>query len=61
MMDMLTSDEAAEILRVSLSTISRYVRSGEIRAARLPGGQYRIPRTEVDRLLELTVEPAVAS
>jgi excisionase family DNA binding protein len=56
----LTSDEVCEILKISKSTVARYVRRGDLRAIRLPGGKrghYRIPRTEVDRLLE----PRVAS
>lgn len=58
--DWLTTDEARQLLRVSPSTIARYVRTGEIRAVRLPGGQrgaYRIPRSEIDRLLTLPDQP----
>ena len=48
----LTAPEAARMLRVSVHTIHRYVRDGEISGIQLPGGQYRIRREEIERLLE---------
>jgi len=47
----LTVTEAAEQLNVSVPTVKRYIYSGELRSAKLPGGQHRIPRSEIDRLL----------
>jgi excisionase family DNA binding protein len=47
--------EAASALGVSVSSIYRAVRSGELRAVRLPGrkrGGMRIPASEVDRLVQ---------
>jgi excisionase family DNA binding protein len=51
MAEWLTTDEAAELLRVSKSTIVRYIRDGEISAAQLPGKQWRIRRQDVEELL----------
>lgn len=49
--DLLTTVEAARELRVSRATITRWARLGIIRAARLPSGVLRIPRSEIDRIL----------
>jgi len=43
--------EAARILGVSAFTVWRWCKEGIIRAGRTPGGQYRIPREELERLL----------
>jgi excisionase family DNA binding protein len=48
---LLTSAEAAKMLRVSHSTITRYVRLGLLDAVRLPSGHYRIRQEDVERLL----------
>ncbi len=45
-----TIDEAAEALRVHPDTIRRMIRKGELRYSRV-GRQYRIPQSEIDRLL----------
>ncbi len=50
-MEHLTVTQAAEELNLSVPTIKRYIYSGELRSAKLPGGQHRIPRSEIDRLL----------
>ncbi len=42
--------EAARLLGVSLTTISRYVDAGQLQAQRLPSGQRRILRASVERL-----------
>jgi len=49
---LLTADEAAEYLRVSTKTISRYVVAGRLVALRLPGGQRRFRSADLERLLE---------
>jgi excisionase family DNA binding protein len=49
--DLLTTAEAARMLRVSQKTIGRWVRLGQLPAVRLPSGQFRIKRAEVERLL----------
>lgn len=50
-MEYLTVSEAAEALQLSVPTIKRYIYQGKLQAAKLPGGQHRIPRSEIDRLL----------
>lgn len=50
-MDHLTVSEAAEALRVSIPTVKRYIYEGKLTSAKLPGGQHRIPKSEVERLL----------
>lgn len=43
--------EAAEILGVRVETVRRWEREGKITASRTPGGQRRIPASDVARLL----------
>ena len=50
-MDYLTVSEAAEALQLSVPTVKRYIYEGKLKSSKLPGGQHRIPRAEVDRLL----------
>jgi excisionase family DNA binding protein len=53
--DAVTPAEAAQALRVSVSSIYRAVRKGEIRATRVTGkkrGALRIPARELERILE---------
>jgi len=47
----LTVSEAAEALQLSVPTIKRYIYSGKLRSTKLPGGQHRIPESEIERLL----------
>jgi excisionase family DNA binding protein len=49
--ELLTPTEAAKMLRVSHSTITRYIRLGLLDAVKLPSGQYRIRREDVEKLL----------
>ena len=52
---LLTPAESAEVLRVSVTSIYRAVRSGELRAVRLTDtkrGAIRIPMSELERLLD---------
>lgn len=46
----LTPEELAEICRVHVSTVRRWINTGRLQAIRLPGGMYRIPTAEVERL-----------
>jgi excisionase family DNA binding protein len=56
--DLLTTAEAARMLRVSQKTIGRWVRLGQLPAVRLPSGQFRIKRAEVERLLASDQPPS---
>jgi excisionase family DNA binding protein len=49
--DLLTPGEVAKMLRVSPDTITRWIRLGQLRAAKLPSGTYRIARKDVEKLL----------
>lgn len=50
-MDYLTVTEAAEALQLSVPTIKRYIYDGKLKSAKLPGGQHRIPRSEIEKIL----------
>lgn len=50
-MGLLTSVEFAEVIGVSRASVWNWCRSGRISAVQLPGGQWRIPQSELDRIL----------
>jgi len=60
-MEHVTISEAAALLQLSVPTIKRYIYQGVLRSAKLPGGQHRIPRAEIDRLLTVHAEELVAA
>jgi putative resolvase len=43
--------EAALILNVDRRTIWKWIKEGKIKAVRLPSGRYRIPESEVIRII----------
>ena len=49
---MLRSGEVAEVLGVDRHTVVKWIKEGKIRAIRLPSGRYRIPESEVKKILE---------
>jgi len=49
--ELLTTAQVARLLNVSQKTVARWARLGKIKAVRLPSGQLRIRRSDVDRLL----------
>ncbi len=49
---MLRSGEVAEILGVDRHTVVKWIKEGKIRAVKLPSGRYRIPESEVRKILE---------
>lgn len=51
MAHLLTTSEVADRLRVSVATVNRYARLGELPAIVLPGGQRRYRAEDVDALL----------
>jgi excisionase family DNA binding protein len=55
--DLLRTEQVAKLLNVAPGTVRNWVRLGRIRSVRLPGGQYRIPREEVEKLLQGRDEP----
>jgi excisionase family DNA binding protein len=52
----LTVHEAADALQLSVPTIKRYIYDGKLKSTKLPGGQHRIPQSEIDALLALQEE-----
>jgi excisionase family DNA binding protein len=48
--EFISAKEIAEVLGVSRNTVLRWIRLGLVEATRLPGGTYRVPRTELERL-----------
>jgi excisionase family DNA binding protein len=61
---LVTPAEAAAVLRVSVASVYRAIRSGEISAARLTGkkrGALRIPVSELQRVVEARPLPAQAA
>ena len=50
MSDDFTTEELANLCRVHVATVRRWIAHGRLGAIRLPGGLYRIPATEVKRL-----------
>jgi len=49
--ELLTTAEAAKMLKVSQKTIDRWIRLGQLRAVRLPSGRYRVSRAEIEKML----------
>ena len=55
-LSLLTAREAAEYLRVSLSTLNRMERSGRLHPLRTPGGHRRYTLEMLNECLTLDVE-----
>jgi excisionase family DNA binding protein len=49
---MMTVRQVAEELQVTTRTVYAYIREGHLRTARLPGGDYRVQRPDLDRFVE---------
>jgi excisionase family DNA binding protein len=49
--DLYTTQEVADIFRVSTKTVARWRQAGKLEAVQLPGGQYRFPEKSVKALL----------
>jgi excisionase family DNA binding protein len=50
--DIMTGPEAVAYLHMNRTTLYRLIKSGQIPFRRLPGGQYRLRRTQLDAWLE---------
>ena len=57
MASLLTPREAALRLGISYPTIKQWLYHGKIKAAKTPGGHYRIPESELDNLLHKAKRP----
>jgi excisionase family DNA binding protein len=49
--DLMSTGEAALLLGVHRTTVARYITEGRLPARRLPGGQFRVRREDVLKLL----------
>lgn len=49
---LMTRQEAARYLRVSITTLNTYVRNGVLPVRRLPGGHPRYSRQDIDLAME---------
>ncbi|GBC73444.1 hypothetical protein HRbin04_00845 [archaeon HR04] len=47
---LLTTREVAEIFNVTRHAVDKWIRTGRIAAIKLPGGRYRIPVSEVEKI-----------
>ena len=54
-MDLLTQQEAASLLKVSVRTINRLRQKGQLKTIKLSYRTIRIPRLDVERLIEGSV------
>ncbi len=54
--EFLTLAEAARELRLSVSTLKRYIYSGHLRTYRTPGGRHRVRREDLEALLGVPSE-----
>lgn len=59
--EVLTPSEVAKDWRVSLRTVQRYIRTGRLKAFRLPGGHSRIRRHDAEAALGRDHEEREAS
>jgi excisionase family DNA binding protein len=46
----LTTQEVADRLRVKIITVQRWLHAGKLRGTKLPGGDWRVPAAEVERM-----------
>jgi len=58
--EFVTLKEAARELRLSVSTLKRYIYSGQLRSYRTPGGRHRLRRRDMAALLGAASPPAQA-
>ena len=49
--ELITVEEAARILKVRRETIRRYIKDGHLHALILPGGDYRLRDSDIQKLL----------
>ena len=57
-MTLLTTDEAADRLRISPITLRQWVRAGKVKAQKLPSGRILIRGEDLDELLKpIEVQP----
>jgi len=50
MEELLKPSEVMRLLKISRRTFYRWISEDKIRVVRLPSGQYRVPKSEVEKL-----------
>jgi excisionase family DNA binding protein len=53
-LDLLTTQEVADLLRVDTHTVRRWIAARKLDAVRLPGGEWRVERAAVEAMLGAT-------
>lgn len=48
--ELITVEEASKILKVRRETIRRYIKDGHLHALTLPGGDYRLRDSDIQKL-----------
>jgi excisionase family DNA binding protein len=51
--ELLTAPEVAEVFGVHIDTVRGWIKAGLLGHVRLPGRSQRVPRSEVDRFLQV--------
>jgi len=46
-----TTGDVAKLFGVSVSAVQYWIKRGKIKAIKTPGGQYRIPKEELERFI----------
>lgn len=49
--ELLTVEEAARLLKVRRETIRRYIKAGCLHAVTLPGGDYRLRESDIQKMI----------
>jgi excisionase family DNA binding protein len=49
--ELVTVEEVARILKVRRETIRRYIKNGYLKAVTLPGGDYRLRESDIQKML----------
>lgn len=60
-MELIKPTDAAKLVGVSYPTLKQWIYQGKIRSVKTAGGHHRIPRAEIERLIDgVQAKPAVA-
>ena len=59
-LELLTVDQVSRRLAVGPDAVRRWLREGQMRGYRLPGGDWRIKTEDVDAVLTPTTNPEMA-
>jgi len=57
----LTPNQAAKFLNVSLSTMKKFIYSGQIKTLKTPGGHHRIRKNDLFRMMRISSMPPAST